>query len=199
MEPWLSGPVPGVDPMLQPAAHALLHAARQIPEAVLGTNPPLSEDAIWRRPGSSVSPLQAMGTGVDRSGASEGGAASIGFHLRHLAGSTDRLLTYARGEQLSDGQRSFLKIEGVREAGAGVPRGGAELVADAVAALERAIEVIRATPASQLLDKRVVGRMELPTNLHGLLFHVAEHAQRHTGQLVTTVKVVQGELGADGR
>lgn len=159
--------------MLQPAAHALLHAAQQIPDAVLGADPPLSADAIWMRPG---------------------GAASTGFHLRHLAGSTDRLLTYARGEQLSDEQRDYLRVEGVRDAGSVAPQEPAELVADAVAALERAIEVIRQTPASRLLDRKVVGRMELPTNVHGLLFHIAEHAQRHTGQLVTTVKVVQGQL-----
>ena len=32
--------------------------------------------------------------------ASPGGVAPVGFHLRHLAGSTDRLLTYARGFDL---------------------------------------------------------------------------------------------------
>lgn len=170
MEPWLSGPVAGVDPMLQPAAHALIHSVQEIRNAVLGADPPIGDDAVWMRPG--------------------GVAASIGFHLRHLAGSTDRLLTYARGEQLTDEQREFLKGEGVREAG---PQSAAELAANAELALERAIEVIRGTPASRLLEKRVVGRKELPTNLHGLLFHVAEHAQRHTGQLITTIRVIQGE------
>jgi hypothetical protein len=32
----------------------------------------------------------------------------------------------------------------------------------------------------------------LPSTVLGLLFHAAEHAQRHVGQAVTTAKVVAG-------
>lgn len=167
MEPWLRGPIPGVSPWLQPAAHALVHCIEQIPEAVLGERP-LDREALWARPG---------------------GAASIGFHLRHLAGSTDRLLTYARGEQLTAEQLAFLKTEGDPEAS---PDDASALVAGAITALERALDVIRATPEATLLEAREVGRARRPSNVLGLLFHVAEHAQRHTGQLVTTAKVVRG-------
>jgi uncharacterized damage-inducible protein DinB len=38
---------------------------------------------------------------------------------------------------------------------------------------------------------RTVGRHALPTNVIGLLFHLAEHTQRHTGQVITTAKIVR--------
>jgi len=171
MEPWLRGPVPHVSPYLQPAAHALMHCAEQIPEAVLGSRA-LSREALWQRPG---------------------GAASVGFHLRHVAGSIDRLLTYARGEQLSEAQLAFLKIEGDGTVG---DDDAASLVAAAVGAIDRGIEVIRATPESELLQPREVGRARLPSNVLGLLFHIAEHTHRHTGQIATTMLLVtQGSHG----
>ena len=39
------------------------------------------------------------------------GLASVAFHVRHIAGSLDRLLTYAEGHQLSSEQIAFLKSE----------------------------------------------------------------------------------------
>ncbi|HEX5830091.1 MAG TPA: DinB family protein, partial [Gemmatimonadaceae bacterium] len=85
-EPWLRGPVPGVPDELQPAAHALLQAREDLPRAAAG----LAPTELWMRPG---------------------GAASVGFHLRHLAGSLDRLFTYARGESLSPAQLAALAAE----------------------------------------------------------------------------------------
>src|SRR5436305_11187197 len=40
-----------------------------------------------------------------------GGLPSVAFHLRHIAGSLDRLLTYAEGKGLSDNQLAALKAE----------------------------------------------------------------------------------------
>jgi uncharacterized damage-inducible protein DinB len=37
-----------------------------------------------------------------------------------------------------------------------------------------------------------VGSRRLPSNVLGLLCHAAEHATRHTGQAITTAKVVRG-------
>jgi hypothetical protein len=37
-----------------------------------------------------------------------------------------------------------------------------------------------------------VGRARLPSTVFGLLFHVAEHTQRHAGQAITTAKIVRG-------
>jgi uncharacterized damage-inducible protein DinB len=160
-EAWLRGPVEGVDSWLQPAAHALLHAKEDLLRAVEG----LADAQLRARPG---------------------GAASVAFHLRHVAGATDRLLTYARGEVLSDAQKRAAADE--RE-----PSGdAAALLAEAHAALDAALDHIRATPRETLLDPRAVGRAGLPSTLLGLIFHAAEHAARHAGQALTTAKIARG-------
>lgn len=119
-----------------------------------------------------------------------GGAASIGFHLRHLAGATDRLLTYARGETLTPEQKAALVAE--RQPGDSPP-GSAALIAAWRTGVERALAQLAATPEAVLLDHRGVGRAQLPSNVLGLLFHAAEHASRHTGQVVTTGKVLRAQ------
>ncbi len=160
VEAWLSGPIAGVPPLLMPAAHAFTQASIDIERAA-----DLPPDALWATPG---------------------GAASVGFHLQHLAGSTDRLLTYARGEKLTTAQREALAAEGRRE-----DVSAAALVRRAQAAFAAAIDQIRATPVDSLTDARQVGRAALPSSVAGLVFHAAEHASRHVGQLVTTVKVIR--------
>ncbi len=119
---------------------------------------------------------------------SPGGAASVGFHLRHLAGSTDRLLTYARGEALDGAQRTALMAEADRTA----RPAAAELLAGWRAAVDAALARLAATPEASLTDARTVGRAQLPSTVLGLIFHAAEHASRHTGQVVTTAKIVRG-------
>jgi uncharacterized damage-inducible protein DinB len=162
-EPWLNGPVPDVPPLLMPAAHALLHAREEAARAL----DDLTTDEIWIKPG---------------------GAASVGFHLRHLAGSLDRLLTYARGGMLSEQQRNEMKIEGVP----GTPPMSADAIVEAVnTAVDRALAQIRQTPESSLLETRGVGRQQLPSNVLGLTFHAAEHATRHAGQAITTAHIVR--------
>jgi uncharacterized damage-inducible protein DinB len=47
-------------------------------------------------------------------------------------------------------------------------------------------------PEADLLTPRVVGRRRLPSSVLGLLFHAAEHTQRHTGQVITTSKIIRG-------
>lgn len=161
-EAWLRGPVPGVSPWLQPAAHALVQAGEDAERAARG----LSVGELWARPG---------------------GAAAAGFHLRHIAGVLDRLLTYARGEQLNEAQFAALRAEGEP----GDPPAEVEsLLNDLRAAIDRTLDVLRSTPESSLLEPREVGRGRLPSTVLGLLSHAAEHAQRHTGQLITTVKLV---------
>lgn len=166
-EAWLRGPLDGIPTQLQPVAHALVQALEDVERAA----GPLSPEELRARPG---------------------GAASVGFHLRHLAGSTDRLLAYARGEQLSPAQLAFLAAE-EEEAGAGP----AELLAGVRAAVERAMEQLRATPEAALDESREVGRGRLPSSVRGLLYHVGEHTARHAGQTVTTARVVRG-MGGGG-
>jgi uncharacterized damage-inducible protein DinB len=68
-------------------------------------------------------------------------------------------------------------------------------VADALAVLRDALAVLRSTPEATLGEPRTVGRAALPSTVLGLLFHTAEHAQRHAGQVVTTARVVRGLAG----
>jgi len=163
LEAWQRGPIDGVPPLLMPAAHAIVHAREDVEGALAG----LTLDQIWQRPG---------------------GAASVGFHVRHLGGALDRLFTYARGEPLSEEQRRRVPTEGV----AGVPPASAsDLLADLDAILEPAFAQLRATAESTLLDSRGIGRQQIPTTVIGLLFHAAEHAARHAGQALTTARVVR--------
>jgi uncharacterized damage-inducible protein DinB len=160
-EVWLRGPLPGIDPILMPAAHALVQAREDIAAAAAGA----SDADLWARPG---------------------GAASAGFHLRHLAGSLERLLTYARGEKLSASQLGALMREG--EPGAGAD----QLVAEAQAGIDRAVVQLGRTPPATYGEIRPVGRAGLPATVLGLIVHAAEHTSRHTGQFITTLKIVRG-------
>ena len=112
----------------------------------------------------------------------------MGFHVRHAAGSLDRLFTYARGEGLSEEQRAFLAAEGEP----GSPPAEAAVLAQAFERqVDRALAQLRGTEEAALLEPRGVGRLQLPSTVLGLLFHAAEHTQRHVGQIVTTARIVQ--------
>jgi len=126
---------------------------------------------------------------VDQLWLEPGGAASAGFHLVRLAGSTDRLLTYARGEALPASQRAALA--GERAMTAPYPPVG-ELLTGWRTTVEGALRQLATTPEATLTNARLVGRAQLPSTVLGLLFHAAEHAQRHVGQLVTTAKIIRG-------
>jgi len=117
------------------------------------------------------------------------GLTSIAFHLRHIARSTDRILTYAEGNQLSADQLAVLKTE----------QGGEESLAELLAAVRsstsNAAVRIRALASADLNTFRGVGRKQLPTSVGGALIHVADHTQRHVGQVVTTAKVLKALRG----
>jgi uncharacterized damage-inducible protein DinB len=162
-EAWLTGPVAGVSPLLQPVAHALMNALEQMKEALEG----LDSAQLSMRPG---------------------GAASIAYHVTHAAGSLDRLFTYARGESLSDAQRAALKSESRVESRNATE---AELVEEFERAVERAMAQLRDTSEQVLLEQRGVGRAQLPSTVLGLLFHGGEHTARHAGQIVTTARIVR--------
>ncbi len=162
-EAWLRGEIEGIGPWLMPVAHALVHAGEELASAAEG----LSLDQLWARPG---------------------GAASVAFHIRHTGGATDRLLTYARGDALSEAQRQAAAAEAQDQPR---PKAGS-LLAELTAALEGATAQLRHTPREALLEFRGVGRAQLPSSVLGLLFHAAAHAQRHAGQAVTTAKILRG-------
>jgi len=144
-------------------AHALVQAM----EDVRALTEDLDRQTLWTEPG---------------------GAASVGFHLRHMAGSLDRLLTYAKGEPLSDAQRASL--EGEKEPSPDVEAEALLGVVEDVVA--RALDQLRDTGEEELDSPRAVGRAGLPSSVRGLLHHAGEHTARHAGQVSTTVRVVRG-------
>jgi len=113
------------------------------------------------------------------------GLPSVAFHLRHIARSTDRILSYAEGKQLSPEQLSALKAEQTGEETL------AELLAEVEASFSNAAERVRILATADLDTPRGVGRKQLPTSVGGALIHVADHTQRHVGQVVTTAKVLK--------
>jgi uncharacterized damage-inducible protein DinB len=166
-EAWLRGPIEAVDAFLQPAAHALVQAREDLDRVTVGISPA----HLWLQPN---------------------GAASLGFHLRHVAGSLDRLLTYARGSQLDERQHAALK----RETEPGTPPEEiSTLVEQAKNAIDVALAQLRATRREELLQPRAVGRAGLPSTVLGLLFHAAEHTTRHVGQAITTARIVTTDVG----
>jgi len=111
--------------------------------------------------------------------------ASVAFHIRHIARSVDRLLTYAEGRQLSESQLSKLRSEMEPEAEPSL------VLQELQNSIENATERVRDLSNTDLEEKRTVGRQSLPTSVGGLLVHIAEHTQRHVGQAITTAKVVR--------
>jgi uncharacterized damage-inducible protein DinB len=113
------------------------------------------------------------------------GLTPVAFHLRHIARATDRILTYAEGGQLSSEQLSALKGESAGTESL------AELLAEVEASYSNAAERIRVLGTADFNTPRAVGRKQLPTSIGGALIHVADHTQRHVGQVVTTAKVLK--------
>lgn len=158
---WLSGPLPGIPTLLQPVAHALLQAEIEIENSLNG----FKDAALWERPG---------------------GAASVGFHLQHIAGVQDRLFTYATGAMLNDEQMEYLKKEGTQDDSITVEK----LLQHLHQQTEKSIQQLKDTDEKSLTEVRYVGRKRIASTLMGILFHAAEHTMRHTGQLLVTVKII---------
>ena len=112
------------------------------------------------------------------------GGTSLAFHLRHIPRALDRLLTYAEGNQLSSEQITAMKTESDLAASRN------QLFSEFNAGLGSAARRVRAFAACDLDQPRGVGRKQLPTSIGGLLVHLADHTQRHTGQIVTTAKFI---------
>ena len=161
-EPWLRGTLAEVPAVPRAVLHALELAKGDL-ERWCGA---LSDAELNARPG---------------------GIAPVAFHVRHIARSIDRLLTYAEGNQLSDAQIAEMKGESDSDAKR------EELFEELDTALRKGAARIRAFDVTLLNEARAVGKKELPTTLGGLLVHVADHTQRHVGQAVTTAKIVLGQ------
>lgn len=158
-EPWLSGTLSDLHPVLA----ALLYSFQQAHADLAAWTKDLSTEDLSR---------------------SVLGLAPVCFHIRHIAGSVGRLLTYACGEQLSAAQMSALRDE----AGTGLSREDLLKLLDD--ALQRAAVVIRGLDSGRLGEIREIGRKRIPVPLATLLIHIAEHTQRHVGEAIITAKAV---------
>ena len=163
-EYWLRGLIENISAYLQPAAHALLQARMEITEALEN----FPETKLWENPA---------------------GVASVAFHLQHLTGVLDRLFTYARAEQLNQQQLDFLAAEGKENIAIHLP----DLLNQFSRQVDKALEQLRNTNENSVLEKRGVGRKQIPSNVLGLIFHATEHTQRHTGQLLVTAKILSAQ------
>jgi uncharacterized damage-inducible protein DinB len=158
-EPWLRGTLTEF-----PAEQrAVLHALELAREEIVQWCGPLAAEEMHARPY---------------------GLASVAFQLRHIAGSLDRLLTYAEGNSLDAAQLRRLAAEmhpeGSRE----------QILAEFEAGLRDAERRVCEIDLASWPKPREVGRRKLPTTVAGLLIHCAEHTQRHVGQAITTAKVL---------
>ena len=159
VEPWLRGTLTDIDPIRR----QILYALEQAREDLDRWCAPLSDEQINARPYE---------------------LAPVAFHLRHIARSLDRLLTYAEGRPLSDEQLAVLKTE--LDPGATTSATMEELRTGLGLAADR----IRLLEPETFAKPRGVGRQALPTTVGSLLVHCAEHTQRHVGQAITTAKIV---------
>ena len=166
-EPWLRGPLEGVSPLFAPT----LYAFEQVREDLLKHTHALTGQHVWLRPY---------------------GLAPLGFQLRHIAGSVERLGTYLLGQELTPQQLAALQRE---------MDPGEELTAllhKVNRALDDVERIIRATPEQSAREPRYVGRKKLPTTVIGLIIHIAEHTLRHTGQAISAAKLARAMVPESG-
>jgi uncharacterized damage-inducible protein DinB len=159
-EPWLRGTLTDVPAVPRAVLHALELAKEDLWKWCFS----LSDKQLNERPGEN---------------------APVAFYLRHIAGSLDRLLTYAEGGSLNEVQLAELKAEMEQPAAK-----HDKIFAELEVALRRSANRVRELASADLESARVVGKKKLPTTLGGLLVHVADHTQRHVGQAITTARTV---------
>lgn len=147
-------------PLLAPALYGFQQTREDLARHTVG----LTVSQVWARPH---------------------GLAPLGFHLRHIAGSVDRLTTYLEGRPLDAAQMAALAAE--MRPGTSLD----ELLADVDRVLRRAEEAIRTIDPARLTEPRWVGRKRLPTTAMGLLVHIAEHTQRHLGQAIGAAQLAR--------
>jgi hypothetical protein len=130
------------------------------------------------------------GLSDDQVNESPAGIAPVAFHIRHIARSMDRLLTYAEGRPLSTEQIAKMKTEIEARSTR------SELFAELSTALAESGVRVRVFGRDRMNEPRRVGRKELLTTVGGLLVHVADHTQPHVGQAITTSKLILARGGS---
>jgi uncharacterized damage-inducible protein DinB len=162
LEVWMRGPIAGLIPLLQPVAHAILQAREEVNLMMID----FPDELIWERPN---------------------GVASVAFHLQHLSGVLDRLFTYANNQILNEDQLELLALESDEAQFLPVKA----LLTRFNNQVNKALTHLKNIEEKTLLEPKGIGRKQIPTNQLGLLFHAAEHTQRHVGQLLVTVRILK--------
>ena len=160
VEPWLRGALTGVPRPVMP----LFFSFAQVREELQHHAADLAPHQLWKKVGNT---------------------APVGFHMRHIGGSVDRLLTYLEGKQLSAQQLESVKRESLGEIGF------AQVYEELDRKLRDAERRLKSLDVTDLYAARYVGRKRLESTVLGLLVHIAEHTQRHLGQAITTAKLVR--------
>lgn len=161
LEVWMRGPIAGLIPLLQPVAHAILQAREEVNLMMID----FPEALIWEKPS---------------------GVASVAFHLQHLSGVLDRIFTYANNQILNEDQLELLALESDTNQHLTVKG----LLTRFNNQVNKALTQLKNTDERTLLEIRGIGRKQIPSNQLGLLFHAAEHTQRHVGQLFVTIRIL---------
>jgi hypothetical protein len=164
-EPWLRGPIPDVHYIAGALFNSFTHAREDLTRWTEG----LTDAQVWEQ---------------------RGDVAPVGFHIRHIGGSVDRLVTYALGGQLSVAQFSELGRE--KEPGETL----AGLMAALDASFEKAEAAVRKIDPANFAQPVAIGRSRLMTTVGGLLIHIAEHTQRHVGAAIVTAKMLRRDANA---
>jgi hypothetical protein len=162
LEVWMRGPIAGLNPLLQPVAHAILQAREEVNLMMIN----FPDELVWKKPA---------------------GVASVAFHLQHLSGVLDRLFTYANNQLLNEDQLELLALESVDTQFLTVKG----LLTRFNNQVNKALTQLKNIDEKTLLEPRGLGRKQIPTNVLGLIFHAAEHTQRHVGQLFVTLSILK--------
>ena len=158
-EPWMRGILPGIDPVIGHLLRASEHIREDLEHAIGN----LTVDQIWARPH---------------------GMTSVGFHAKHLAGSTERLCTYLEGRATHRRDNWQILSRKTR-----VKNPPDNLIAAVRRSLARYEELVRALTPENFGEKREIGRRRLETTAISLAIHIAEHGQRHVGQAISAAKL----------
>lgn len=159
-EAWLTGSRPEVHPLIAPT----LYCYAQAREDLTKWTETLTHSELWLRTHN---------------------LAPVGFHIRHIAGSVERLTTYIARRQLTPAQLDSIQHE--MDEGASKQ----DLFSELDRALRSSEELLLTLSPASLEEPRTVGRQRLPTTVAGLLVHLAEHTQRHIGEAIITAKLIR--------